>query len=288
MSASFKPGGLTPKRLCAPALRLAESAIVNGITFEYTSGVMQRKTTIFWLSFVVLLWLAHALGYLVHEYAHSFTAWALGYKTNPLALDYGRLNIRNLLILSDIDENVDYGSLFAAGKGYLASSIALAGVLLGSGTFYLVSRVLYSFAKRGNRQILGLFAFLFCLMNVGNFLDYVPIRTFTTHADMANVERGLHISPWWIVTVLGLPFAVAVWHFFMKLLPDARSFLCPYKKAPQIVLVAVSSFTVFAFFGSAGIQGYGQTSHWLSVLSLCVLFPVVLILCWPRKIELGR
>jgi hypothetical protein len=32
--------------------------------------------------FLFLLWLAHALGYFVHEYAHSFTAWAFGYKAN--------------------------------------------------------------------------------------------------------------------------------------------------------------------------------------------------------------
>jgi hypothetical protein len=245
--------------------------------------MMQRKRAQFWLSFVLLLWLAHAVGYLVHEYAHTFTAWVLGYKTNPLALDYGHLSLRNLLILSDIDENVDYRSLLAAGRGRLASLIAVSGVLLGSGTFYIVSRVLYSFAKLRNRPILGLFALMLCLMNVGNFLDYVPIRTFTTHADMANIEMGLHISPWWIVAVLGLPFAVAIGHLFMKLLSDARGFLFPSRTLAQVVLVALSSFTVFAFFGSAGMQGYGQTSHRLSVLSVCVLVPVVLILCWPRK-----
>ncbi|MGA2073543.1 MAG: hypothetical protein ABSH52_08550 [Terriglobia bacterium] len=258
---------------------------MNRTLLGYTSCTMQRKALLFWLSFILLLWLTHALGYLVHEYAHTFTAWALGYKTNPLALDYGHLNLLNLLTLREIDENVDYGSLFAAGKGHFASLIAVSGVLLGSGIFYIVSRVLYSFAKLRNRPILGLFAFLLCLMNVGNFLDYVPIRTFTTHADMANVERGLHISPWFIITVLGFPFAVVIGHFFMKLLPDARGFLFPYGAIPQRVLAVVSSFTVFAFFGSAGMQGYGETSHWLSVLSLCVLFPVVLILCWPRKTE---
>ena len=266
-------------------MSFVDSAVVNDIMLKYTSHMMQRRTALFWLSFVLLLWLAHALGYLIHEYAHSFTAWALGYKTNPLALDYGRLSLRNLLILSDIDENVDYGRIFAAGKGHLAALVAVAGVLAGNGIFYFLSRGLYSFAKKRNRKMLGLFGHLFCLMNVGNFLAYVPIRTFTTRYDMATVERGLRVSPWWIITVVGLPFTVAIGHFFMKLLPDARSFLFPHKKAPQVVLVAVSSFTVFAFFGSAGRQGYGQTSHWLSALSSYVLFPVVFILCWPRMTE---
>ncbi len=65
----------------------------------------QRKTAAFWLFFVLLLWLAHALGYLLHEYAHSFAAWAVGYKANPLALDYGSLSFQNIALQSDIGGN---------------------------------------------------------------------------------------------------------------------------------------------------------------------------------------
>jgi len=243
-----------------------------------------RRSVAYWLVFLLLLWFAHALGYLLHEYAHSFTAWALGYKANPLALDYGHLSFQNIALQSDIDENVDYTSIFKAGKGYLVSLVAVAGVL-GNAIFYALSRGLYSVAKKQNRQGLGLFAFLFCLMNVGNFWDYVPVRTFTTRFDMGNVEAGLQISPWWILTVLGIPFSIAIVHFFARLLPDARSFLCCDGSVPGIILTAVSSFTVFVFFGSAGLHGFGETSHWISVLSVCLLFPLALVLCWPRKAE---
>ena len=207
------------------------------------------------------------------------------YKANPLALNYGHPSFRNVAILSDLDENVDYASIFRGGKGYSVALVAVAGVLLGNGTFYAVSRGLYAFAKARNRQVLGLFAFLFCLMNVGNFWCYVPVRTFTWHADMANIEKGLHISLGWICAVLGFPFAVAIWHFFARLLPDARSFLFPDEPVAQVILAALSSFTVFAFFGSAGLHGYGEVSHWMSVLSACLLFPLVLVLCWRHGIE---
>ncbi len=245
----------------------------------------QRNAAQFWLLFVILVWLAHALGYLVHEYAHTVTAWVLGCKANPLALTYGHLTAKNLLFLSDIDENVDYDQILAAGRAPITSLIAVAGVLFGNVLFYFISRRLFSFAKARNLQILGLFAFLLCLMNVGNFLDYVPVRTFTSHSDMARVEEGLRISPWWIVTILGTPFAVAIWHFFARLLPDARTFLFHQRKVSQVILVVLSSFTMFVYFGSAGMHGYGETSHWISVASLCVLFPVVIILCWPHKTE---
>ena len=223
------------------------------------------------------------MGYLVHEYAHSFTAWAVEYKANPLALNYGHLNVGNLIFLSDIDENVDYDPIFAVRKGYLASLIAVAGVLFGNGFCYIASRKLYSIAKERKRNTLALFCFLLILMNAGNFLSYVPVRTFTTHADMFTVEKGLSISGWWVAIVLGLPFSIAIWHFFAKLLPDARRYLFPQRMIPQIVLTILSCYAMFDFFGLAGMNRYGAVSHWLSVVSLFVLFPVSLILCWPRR-----
>jgi hypothetical protein len=254
----------------------------------YTAAMTQRKTVLFWLLLGGFWWFTHALGYLVHEYAHSFTAWAVGFKENPLALNYGHLTPQNVAFLLDIDENVKYAPIFAAGKGYLASLIAVAGVLFGNGACYFVARGLYSFAKERRREVLGLFAFLFCMMNVGNFLCYVPVRTFTAHSDMATLEMGLHASPSWIATVLGIPFAIALWHFFSTLLSDAREFLLSGRRIQQVALVALSSFTVFVFpFGAAGLQGYGEVSRWLSVFSVCALFPVTVILSWPRKAQVA-
>lgn len=129
-----------------------------------------RKAALFWLLVVpALWWLTHALAYLVHEYAHSFSAWALGYKADPFGLNYGHLTPGNVAFLLDIDENVEYGRMFAAGKGYLASLVAVAGVLFGNGLLYFAARRLYPVAKQRYRDVLALFALLLCLMNVGNF-----------------------------------------------------------------------------------------------------------------------
>ena len=245
------------------------------------------QTKTFWkragfsLAFVCLLWLTHALGYLVHEYAHSFFAWGLGYKANPLALDYGHLSWGNILFLSDIDENVDYAPIFAAGRGALAALIAVAGVLFGNGIFYLLSRRLYATARMQGRRMLALFLFLFCLMNVGNFISYVPARTFTDHADMATVERGLQISPWWIAIVLGIPFYVAVAHFFVKLLPGAMRFFFPHRKSGQVFLLILSAYVVFGFFGGAGLHRYGQVAHWICACSIYLFLPLTIIFCRP-------
>jgi hypothetical protein len=141
-------------------------------------------------------------------------AWGLRYKANPLSLNYGHLDLNKLLTLDDIDQNVDYDPIFAAVRGPLAFRIAVAGVLFGNGLFSLLSRYFYSAGKDQGRRLLAPFLFLLlCMMNTGNLISYVPARTFATHADMATVERGLNISPWWVAIVLGIPFCTAVWHF---------------------------------------------------------------------------
>jgi hypothetical protein len=140
-------------------------------------------------------------------------AWGLRYKANPLSLNCGHFDLNNLLTLDDIDQNVNYDPIFAAVRGPLAFRIAAAGVLFGNGLFSLLSRYFYAAANDHGRRLLALFLFLFCMMNTGNLISYVPARTFATHADMATVERGLNISPWWVAIVLGIPFCTAVWHF---------------------------------------------------------------------------
>ena len=243
---------------------------------------MRSRSMLVWLLAIFQLWLAHAIGFMIHEYAHSFTAWLLHCKANPFALDYGGLNLDNILFQDDIDENVDYAPIFAAGRSAPASLIAVAGVLIGNGISYLASRTLYARAKQRSRRAWAMFFFWLCVMSVGNFLSYVPVRTFATHADMATAAKGLNLSPWVIALVLGVPFAAAIWHFFARILPDAEGFLFGDEPMLRGVLVLLTSYLVFVFFGGAGIRNYGTVSHWLSVISRYVLFPVVTIICWQR------
>jgi hypothetical protein len=244
---------------------------------------MRLRPLLFWPLVLIQIWLAHAIGFLIHEYAHTFTAWLFLYKSNPLALDYGHLNLANILVQADIDENVSYGPIFADGRGPIASIIAVAGVLIGNGISYFAGRLFYMRTKQRNIYWWSMFFYWICVMSVGNFLCYVPIRTFTTHADMATVARGLGVSPWVIVIVLGVPFALALWHFLARILPDAEAFLFPGDLAGQRVFLLLTTFPVFAYYGNAGFIGYGSVSHWLSGVSAFVLFPVISAICWPRS-----
>jgi hypothetical protein len=50
---------------------------------------------------------------LPYEYAHSFMAFALGLKSQPLAIHFVSSSLVNILLLSNIDEHVDYDNIFA-------------------------------------------------------------------------------------------------------------------------------------------------------------------------------
>src|SRR4029077_18710155 len=61
----------------------------------------------FVLASLICLLLAHYAAVLPHEYAHSFMASALGYKSDPLVIHFGGTSIGNLISLINIDEQVD-------------------------------------------------------------------------------------------------------------------------------------------------------------------------------------
>jgi hypothetical protein len=68
-----------------------------------------KEMFILTLPFVII---SHYLAVFPHEFTHSFFAWALGYKSNPLNIQYGGTSLSNLLLLSNIDENVNYEEIF--------------------------------------------------------------------------------------------------------------------------------------------------------------------------------
>jgi len=147
----------------------------------------------FTLMTIVMILVTHAVAYLLHEYAHSFAAWAAGYMPNPLALDYGGLTPGNLVLLSDVGDNVPYDAILAGGHGLAAAGIALAGPYMGNALVYVL---LYAFAGRLRSQgvVVASVTFWLMLMCVGNVWSYVPIRAITTHADIAIAAGGLHIG----------------------------------------------------------------------------------------------
>lgn len=225
--------------------------------------------------------LAHHAALLPHEYAHSFMAWALGYKSDPLAIHWGVRRAADVILLLGINQRVDYAAMYARGDGFAAALVGFAGPGLANGALYLLSLWLLQRPRVRGSTLLFTFVFWFNFMNLGNFFDYVPIRTFAPTGDMADIAKGLGVSPWVVLVVLGIPTAIAMWFFFARTLPMALGRMTPASSERRLI-VTVSIVIMFGYFGLVGIEGYGRTSHVLSLLSLC-LIPVMLILCWPTR-----
>ena len=132
----------------------------------------QQNTS--WFALIPLtlgsLWAAHAFAFFLHEYAHSFTAWALGWKRNPLALNYAHPTLAVLLVQHGISQNVDEVPIFASGHRVQAALISAAGAVLGNGLIsFPLSRWLYSIARKLDARALVMFAYWCTVASIGNF-----------------------------------------------------------------------------------------------------------------------
>jgi len=54
------------------------------VTAKRSAPIFARQSGGFWLFLAVLLWLAHALTYLLDELGHSFTAWISVFPTHGM------------------------------------------------------------------------------------------------------------------------------------------------------------------------------------------------------------
>lgn len=229
---------------------------------------------------LICLLLAQYAAVLPHEYAHSFMAYALGYKSDPLVIHFGGLSAVNLLSLININEHVDYAAMFARGDGLAAALVGFAGPGLANGSLYLLSLFLLQRPGVRNNAFLSMLVFWFNLTNVGNFYDYVPVRTFASHGDIAHITQGLGVPAWVALVVLGIPTAIAMWFLFTRTLPQALGRIAPGSSFRQAFIVDLSVIFIFGYSGLAGFIGYGEVSHVLSAVSLCLVL-VVLFLCRP-------
>lgn len=242
----------------------------------------------------IFILLSHYLAVFPHEYAHSFMAWILGYKNNPLLLTYGGTSWNNLLLLANIDENVDYLRIYNAGYGYYVALIAFAGPGIANGLLFIISLYLLNKASVKKNAYLFYFLFWFNLMNLGNFYDYVPIRTFAKYGDVYNFVMGLNISPWLVYIVIGYLVAYLIWCFFTKTLISAYRYLAIFSISLRAALMLICVFILFGFFG--GIIGilissksvdYTDISHFLTLTSF-LMIPGVIVACWPTRLWVQR
>ena len=241
------------------------------------SGVSWRWPTLVAL-LVVQLWLAHAVAFFPHEYAHTFTAWLLGWKANPFDLHFPPLSPVVWLLQLGINQNVDEAPIFASGHGPDAALIGGAGMVLGNALISLpLSRLGWQWATRNHHAGWALFAYWCTVASIGNLIDYVSIRTFTLEGDMGALQRGFGWSPWLVLVLLGVPTLVALGWFFVRVVPNSLEWLFPRNPAQRLVVAGLTVGVLFGFYGAVGFLEGGPIAHTLSVISVGFVIPLLLV-----------
>ncbi|GAA4707747.1 hypothetical protein GCM10023215_56000 [Pseudonocardia yuanmonensis] len=205
-------------------------------------------------------------------------------KDNPIRIDWGGTGIHNILTLGNIDEDVDYDQALAAGHTTAAALTAMAGVVIGNGLFYLVARQLLRRPAVAERPWVLYFLFWYIVHSVGNFYDYVPLRTFAAGGDVNNFALASGWSRWWIYGLAGYLTLWAIVDLHRKALPrtlDAAGFgrLWP---ARAIVLV-LTTLALFVLYALPALEQADPVSVFMGRTSL-IIIPAVLIATWRRNV----
>jgi hypothetical protein len=230
----------------------------------------------------LLILLAHDAAVLPHEFGHSFMAWALGIKSDPLVIRWGGTSLANMLLLVHIDENVDYSAALHAGKNWQVALAAFAGPGLANGGLYLASR--WTLAKRPSRSPLATWClFWFLFMNLANLFDYVPIRTFSPWDDVAHFRWATGVSPWVVYIIGGYAVLAAIIDFYRRVLPlslNATGLDQPVQRAGILLIVTM---LLFGYFAIPGFHVPDDVSHVIAGTSIMSI-PLVLWATFPSII----
>lgn len=110
---------------------------------------------------IFLVLFTNAIACLSHEYSYPFLTWILGFRQNPLALDYVSPTSHNIILSGDIGKNVNYKQIIDSRNGVRGGIIALAGAGIGNALPYFRCYLLTKLKRiRSSR---GAAAFLFWL-----------------------------------------------------------------------------------------------------------------------------
>jgi hypothetical protein len=269
------------------AIRIAPDIGVVESSREYwmTRGV-SSTARVWWMvaGALVVSWLTHYVVVIQHEYAHSFMAWITGIKDNPFRIAWGGTGIHNIMTLGNIDEDVDYDQALAAGRTTAAALTAMSGVVIGNGVFYLVARQLLRRQAVAARPWILYSLFWYIVHNVGNFYDYVPLRTFAASGDVKNLTLASGWSLWWILGVAGYLTLWAIVDLYQKAMPwtlGAAGF-GRLRPARAIVLV-LCTLTLFVLYTLPALEQADPLSVFMGRVSL-IMIPAVLIATWRRNV----
>jgi hypothetical protein len=227
---------------------------------------------------IVSIIVSYYVGIILHEWGHGTVAWLFDYKSSPFSVDYGGW------LLTNVDENVPYNQILAAGHGVKAALIGIAGVTV-STILFLLSWVVLKKIK--SNSLMYTFFYWFGVINIVPIFQYFTVETFAVEGDVGRFTHGLNISPWWVF-VPGTIFAfVALYQFFRHLVPKAYAILPIHSLWVQRVFLFASLFSIFVWIylhkhNPLSDQGTPLMGKVLAIFSF-FLVPILFFICEPSR-----
>lgn len=213
----------------------------------------------------------------MHEFSHSFAAYFLGAKENPLDIIWGRG-----IFGTHCDENVDYQALFNAGKGSTAAAIAFAGPFSNILLFFITAGLLSLKSVRARKWIYHTIFWVSGITFIMIF-EYVFTRSFMTGDDFGNIEHGLGLSSYAIFipgTILGL---IGLWYILTFLVPAHYRIVTPGDTSKQYITIMVLSFAFFLLYIGVRILAYPSVPEWWTgCVGIAALF-ILPVLASPKR-----
>jgi hypothetical protein len=165
------------------------------------------------LALVIAYFAIQSVVEVAHEFAHSGSAWLLGYTSTPFTVIWG-----NPITTKGWDEGVPYDRLFPSPGNPAEAAIGgmplLMHLILLLICLYALTRPV---ARSGRVSFFGFY--LLAVMNLAELIAYIIMRPFIPDGDTGRFNEGLAISPWPLF-VAGTAFLLwALWLFAIRIGP---------------------------------------------------------------------
>ena len=142
---------------------------------------------------------------IAHEFAHSTSAWLLGYTATPFTVVWG-----NPITIQGWDEGVPYDLLFP-GPGHPAEAVIGGLPLLMHLVLLAISLGAVMTSRVRTRPVPFFGFYLLAVMNLAELVAYVIMRPFIPTGDTGRFNEGLNVSPWPLFVVGTVLILSSLW-----------------------------------------------------------------------------
>lgn len=216
-----------------------------------------------------------ALMILLHEFAHSTTAWVLGYTSTPMTVVWG-----NLITMQGWDEGVPYDALFH-GRGHVAEAAIGAAPLAMHCIFVVVLTLCLCRVRAASHRVSFFALYWFLVLNLAELVAYLWMRPFIATGDTGRFNQGMDFSPWGLF-LFGSAFLVcALWLLHRRGLPALAEALSGWRPA-QIAVIVATGFVLFLWASGLRFLVLYPDPLWRVGLIGLVLFTLWLVIEVPR------